>query len=444
MKDARGLDVMGVADEALGAINDFVARLLRLDAGVERVIEAAERFPDVSILQLYAAAAHLYAQTRAANHTAGKFLSAAAAAPGNERERMLLAALEKWHAGQYLRAVEILEEITARWPADLCSAKFCEFLYYVLGQQHMGARFRGQIERIAAVNANDPDFLGMAAFAHELCGDFDEAERASERALRIEPRNPWAHHALSHVLLRQGRIDEGRERLENFLPALRTCGRAVHCHDAWHLALLHLEALDFESALRVFREDIWGWTPDAVGEQIDAIALLWRAEMAGEPMDGEWGAIADRVALHAGETFMPFLSAHFACALARAGRGGALDELLDGVAARSEEDDDEAKRVWAPAGRAVVEASAAFGLGDHAAAAEILDPVMPAMTMIGGSDAQDDLFRQMYLVSLHAAGRRADADAYFDQITSGRRLTALDRVLGEHPTHSYERSHEVA
>ena len=80
-------------------------------------------------------------------------------------------------------------------------------------------------------------------------------------------------------------------------------------------------------------------------------------------------------------------------------------------------------------GRSVVEAAAAFGAGDRARAAALLDPVMPMMTAIGGSDAQDDLFRQVYLRSLQAAGRHADAAAYFDRITANKSRTPLDRVL---------------
>src|SRR5262249_16988071 len=60
----------------------------------------------------------------------------------------------------------------------------------------------------------DSDFLAMAAFASELCGDYADAEARAERALGIEPRNPWAQHALSHVLIRRGRVREGLARLE--------------------------------------------------------------------------------------------------------------------------------------------------------------------------------------------------------------------------------------
>ena len=54
---------------------------------------------------------------------------------------------------------------------------------------------------------------------------------------------------------------------------------------------------------------------------------------------------------------------------------------------------------------------------------------MPMMTSVGGSDAQDDLFRQTYLRSLQAAGRRAEAATYFERITAGKSRTRLDHAL---------------
>jgi len=429
MKDARGLDVTADHADAVAAADDFAARLLRLDQGVEAVLDAVKRWPQTPILQLYNAAFWLYGQTDEALANAGGHLKACAGLALNARERALHQALSLWHANDNLRAVAAMEAITSEWPHDLLTAKFAEFVYYVLGQQHMGPRFRSHMARLEPMHAGDPDFLAMAAFASELCGDYGAAESTAERALAAAQRNPWAQHALSHVLIRQGRVPEGRARLEAFLPLLATCGRPIHSHDAWHLALLYLEDLDVGATLRIFHGHIWGITPDFVVEQLDAIALLWRIEMAGTSIDAEWPSIADHVAPRAIETFMPFMNAHYVYALARAGRTGALEAALAGVRTRSEADDDEATRVWAPVGRPIVEAAAAFGLGDRARAAALLDPVMPMMTAIGGSDAQDDLFRQAYLRSLQAAGRHADAAAYFDRMTGSKTRTPLDRTL---------------
>jgi len=429
MKDARGLDVTTDDATAVAAADDFAARLLRLDQGVEAILDAAKRWPDTPIVQLYAATFWLYGQTSGALETAAVHLRACDALAMNTRERALHRALALWYGNDNLRAVEAMEAITSEWPSDLLTAKIAEFLYYVLGQQYMGPRFRAHMRRLEGAHAADPDFLAMTAFASELCSDYAAAEAAAERALAIEPKNPWAQHALSHVLIRQGRVAEGLARLESFLPLLAACGRPIHCHDAWHLALLHLERLDVAAAMRVFRTHIWGITPDFVVEQLDAIALLWRIEMAAGPMDAQWPSIAGHIAPRALETFMPFMNAHYVYALARAGRADAVEAALAGVRARSAADDEEAKRVWAPVGRAVIEAAAAFGTGDRARAAALLDPIMPMMTSIGGSDAQDDLFRQTYLRSLQAAGRHAEAAAYFDAITAGKSRTPLDRAL---------------
>src|SRR5262249_61391559 len=93
------------------------------------------------------------------------------------------------------------------------------------------------------------------------------------------------------------------------------------------------EELDVAAAMRVFKAHIWGITPDFVVEQLDAIALLWRIEMAAGAMDAEWPAIAEHIAPRAVETFMPFMNAHYVYALARAGRADAVEAALAGVRA---------------------------------------------------------------------------------------------------------------
>jgi hypothetical protein len=49
------------------------------------------------------------------------------------------------------------------------------------------------------------------------------------------------------------------------------------------------------------------------------------------------------------------------------------------------------------------------------------------VTVVGGSDAQVDLFRQTYFRSLLDCGRKADAKAYWTAKTAGTTLSPLDR-----------------
>src|SRR5262244_4211955 len=104
MKDARGLDVTSNDAAAVAAADDFAARLLRLDQGVEAILDAAKRWPDTPIVQLYAAAFWLYGQTDGALETAAVHLRACDAL---------------WYGNDNLRAVEAMEAITTEWPSDL-------------------------------------------------------------------------------------------------------------------------------------------------------------------------------------------------------------------------------------------------------------------------------------------------------------------------------------
>ncbi len=428
----RGLAVGTDDQDVITALDAFTDRLAAIRPGVEEILAAIERQPDVAALQLAGAMLWLYGQTTPADRAAAGYLAAAHAleASMNERELATLAALDRWAAQDHLAAAEHFEAIVGRWPRDLLAVKALEFIYYVLGQQHMGARFLAQVEAISAPNADDADFLAVWAFAAELTGSADRAAELAEAALAIEPHTPWAHHALAHVFITRGDPPDALDRLTTFLPVWETSGRFIHAHNAWHLAVAHLDQLAPDRALTVYDDHIWGFAPDTPGEQIDAISLLWRLEMAGETVeDVRWTAVADHVEARTGECVFPFLSAHHGYALARAGRNDALATLVATVNRRTERDDAEARRVWQPIGRPVVNACIAHARGQFDVAAATLDPVVPTMTAVGGSDAQDDLFRIAYLTALQGAGRTADAQRYWSAMTSFKTVSPLDDRL---------------
>ena len=427
--DARGLPVTAGSASEIASIDCFIARVLRIDRGAESILEDAKTFPETPLVQLCAAAFCLFAQTHPSDMAGIGYLKAAEPLLpfATEREQRLHHAFTLWSRKDHLGAVNALEDITRHWPRDLLAAKVSEFLYYVLGQQYEGPRFLRHMTRIAEANKDDPDFLAMYAFAYELCGDVPEAQHTVERALQLEPKNPWAHHCVAHIYLRKGDTDGGVHALESYLPIWIGAGRFIHCHNAWHLALAHLDDLNPDRALDLYAKHIWNIMPDWVGEQIDAIALLWRLEMAGMAVDHLWGSVADHVETHVKEHYMPFLDAHFVYALARAGRVEVVERWLAGVAARANSPDSEARRGWAPVGQPLIEASAALAWGDAARSATLLGPVMSDITVVGGSDAQVDLFRLAYFHSLLGCGRKADAKSYWSAVTAARHLSPLDQ-----------------
>ncbi|MGE0418568.1 MAG: hypothetical protein AB7O80_17340 [Acetobacteraceae bacterium] len=425
--DSLGLPVAHATDTALAVIDRFTHRLLRLAPGVEAILDDVPACPDTPMVRLLAAALCLFGQTGASDAAAADHLAAARPMLDHDRERQLFHLLTLWARQDHLGAATVAEAMTQADPRDLLAAKLAEFFYYVLGQQHEGPRFLAHMQRLAPANGRQPDFLSMLAFAHELTGDLANAERWAEAALAETPDHPWVHHCIAHQYLRQGNIEHGIARLQAFLPLWPAAGRFIHCHNAWHLAVAYLEALDPADALALYRQHVGGVSTGLVAEQLDSIAFLWRAEMAGADHQEGWDTLADLAETQVGLRYMPFMDAHTAYALARAGRRDAVAALLAGVEARAGAGDAEAGRSWRPVGLPLVRAAAALAQGDAAGAAGMLDPAMAGITVVGGSDAQVDLFRQAYHHALSRAGRHADARAYWQAITAGRDLTPLDR-----------------
>ncbi|MEP7330438.1 MAG: hypothetical protein ABI777_14610 [Betaproteobacteria bacterium] len=417
---------------AIVALDDFADRIMRIDQGAERILDAVARSPDDASLHLAATFFWLFGQTPKAQDEADRYLVDVRAAQGrlNPRERAWANGLDLWHRKAFDAAACVFEAITSTWPDDLLALRAAEFLYYVLGQQYSGPRFAAHTERLAHRHADHPDFLAIHAFANELCGRPFLARAHAERAIALRAINPWAQHALAHVVLWEGNDATASTMLDGWLTQWPQVARTVHCHNAWHVALMHMDRLESERAFAVYDEHVWGKTPDYVVEQIDAIAFLWRAEMAGVVVDGaRWKAIVPHIIPLCMTLFMPFTTAHYAYALARGGDAKSVHELLRVAQRRASDGDPEALRVWHPVGMGIVRAAAALGAGDARRAVAHFDSAMPDMTRIGGSDAQDDLFRFAYIDSLRRAGRQTDATAFLRDRLAHKQASPLELQL---------------
>lgn len=427
MQDARGLKVAGGSPAAVTALDHFRDQMLSLGPDPVRVLADADENPDCGLLQAHAAVLHLYGMTDEGDAAAASLLARArAAARPGEREELWYAAIDGWLARDYDRAMDGFEEITRRWPRDLLAAKVAEFHYYATGQHWQGARFLAHMERIAGENQDSSHFLSMHAFALELSGRYGEAESLAERAIGMDLITPWAHHCLAHVFLREGRFGEGESRIRELAPSWEYSGQPIHGHNAWHLALFALARLDFEETLRIYRAHVSGLLPEAVGEQVDAISLLWRIELAGGDVSREWAAVADHIEPRADECFIPFVSAHDVYALRRADRSAAAQRKIASCRKARDTLAGERRRVWDQVGLPLVEACASFAEGDFLRAATLFEPIHSEIGCVGGSDAQDDLFRQTHLASLIRSGRTASAKALFDAQVDGRAPSPLE------------------
>ncbi len=429
----RGLEVTAESEKAAGAVQDFETNLLGLTKGLDDAPANAEKFPETLMTQACAATYFIYAQDEANLTTAEGFLQKAESLSkgATPREQSYVSALRLFHGKHFQEALATLELHTGQWPRDLLAAKVSEFLYYTLGQHHCGLRFRDHMERLEKSNSESAGYWSMCSFATELCGDYHTAQDEAERSLSLDENQPWAQHTLAHITSRRGKGLHGIAYMEEALPLWRQANRGIHSHNAWHLALMYLDQMKLEKIHALLKSDLWGIMPDAVFEQLDTIALLWRLDLAGEPApDNLWAEVAAKAEAHAGQCFIPFIDGHLVYALARAGNTDAAMAAVQKARLRAEADDVEARDVWAPVGADFVAACADFGAGKFREAVTQLMPVAGLIPMVGGSDAQDDLFRLALIHGLNQLGDSADAHTLWDRFYGDKWRTAFDdRVL---------------
>ena len=429
MKDGSGLDVTGENTEVITIFSNFRTELLKMGKGVTDVLAHADNHPESTLVQAYCATVYLYGQNGETDIEAHKFLNRAKGtlASANDRERLFVSALDSWYRGRLDETANRLETLIRKWPTDLVSAKVLEFIYYSLGQQYSGPRFLRAMEGIYEANKNSGYFLSSYSFAQELCGSYDKALASAERAIEIDEVNPWAHHTLSHIYIKKGEITAGTKILEDYEHIWQDSGRAINSHNHWHLALMYLEEMERGKAFSALRSHILKDSPYLVIQQLDAIALLWRLEMAGfEVPYREWENIAGITARNAKECYIPFMSAHYVYAQARAGMYDELQEALSQIRANASGKTGREARVWNEIGMPLLSACKELASCNYAAAAALFEPIIDNVVMVGGSDAQDDLFRQAYLGSLIKSGRKFEALAYLDKISTSEKPTPLE------------------
>src|SRR5262249_11085507 len=157
----------------------------------------------------------------------------------NAREHGHVAACRAWLDGDWQRAVELWGRVAIDYPRDSLAIQLAHLGDFYLGQSAM---LRDRIARVLPAWDHDrPGYgytLGMHAFGLEECGEYALAEGAGCRALLAERRDPWAIHAVAHVMEMQGRLAEGVSWL------LEREGDWAHdngfaFHNWWHRALYH-------------------------------------------------------------------------------------------------------------------------------------------------------------------------------------------------------------
>ena len=245
----------------------------------------------------------------------------------NAREKILYQAVFCWSQRDYTQAINLLEQVIELFPRDTLALKILEWLFYCTGQAFQAERFLHVCEQCASVNQDESHFLAIHSFALELCGYYSLAREMAEKAIAMNLLTPWAHHTLAHVSLLDHDISGGIKRLRSLQSSWEHILPLLKGHNSWHLALFHLAQRNEHEVMKLY-PNIFGTLPNTVLEQLDAISLLWRMDMAGLPQDKQFPSIVNHLGDHPFEYYVGFNNAHFIYALVRTEQKKLADDSL--------------------------------------------------------------------------------------------------------------------
>lgn len=380
--------------------------------GAEEALDAALKAdPDFALAHI-AKARWLMMHMRGAEGR--KEIAAARALTGRvtPREARHIEIIALAFEGQGPKAFAMLQEHLAEYPRDELPLFMALGVFGLLGfsgrLDHREAEL-AMLEKIKPHWGDDwlfETFHGWALV--ESLQDVTGGIAEIERALAKQPRNGWGAHALAHGYYEAGDWNAGASYVSGWLPEYDRRSQ-LHGHISWHLALCELALGNPARAHEIYTDALRVTVTH--GPQVislaDPAAFLWRSQIYSEEASDreDWGEIAAFARKNFPQSGMHFADLHAVMA----------DVAIGDIAVAQKRIADMRERLAGgrlPQGEvipAISEGLVAFGKGDYAAAADLIEAVLPELPRVGGSHAQREIFDDTYIVACLRAGRGSAA-----------------------------------
>ncbi len=425
LQDAQGLDVTTNSPETIAAINRYIDQILAYGKDTVAIFPGIEADPNCAIANAYAAAYYLYHESAESHHQALIYLQAAKKDKdrATEREKLYISAVEAWATGTINKAIACLEVLAEKFPHDLVAVQMGQYHYFYRGNSE---GLLGIAEKVLSANRDNHYLCGMIAFGLEQCQRYEEAEAMGRLATQMNRHNPWAHHAVAHVMEMQGRLDEGIAWMESLCDTWENCNPMLYTHNWWHITLYYLEKEEFETVLALYDTSVWGCAEkDSSQSLIDAIQVLLRLELRGVEVGNRWLEIASHLTTRIHEHILPFQDLHYIYALAKGGQVERVTEMLLSIQAYAKVADPSVSRAWNEVAIPAARGMAAHAQGKWERAISELGSILPRLYTIGGSHAQRELFEQIYLDAWLHAQQNHEALKLLEKRFAARRYIPL-------------------
>ncbi len=347
------------------------------------------------------------------------------------REKAHLEAVQAVLDGRWHQACKVWGELLVAHPRDALALQWAQLWDFYRGDA-LGLRQR-PARALPEWDEADPLYayvLALHAFGLEENNLHGPAEEAGRRALSLNPRVPWAVHAVTHVMEMQGRFEDGAAWLRLQQPHWAE-DNGLSCHLWWHKSLFRLEALDTAGALRLLDSHLSGHALQVTLNRVDAVSILWRLHLLGEDVASRGAALLTGWPLDDEEAgHYAFNDLHVVLALLCAGEVPRAEAWLARCAERALQSADAARSNHLMArevGLPLMRGLLALARGDADGAVDLIAPVRPLAARLGGSHAQRDLIDQTLLAAATQGGRSSLGRALLNERTMAKPLTPLTR-----------------
>lgn len=349
-------------------------------------------------------------------------------AAANERERGHYAALSAWSVGDFHRAANTYGRVAAAHPRDAIALQFAHLCDFLNGHaSQLRDRVAGILPQWSTSDEGYGYLLGMKAFGLEETGAYELAEEAGRQAIILEPRDPWAVHAVAHVMEMQGRHIEGADWLETTAEDWSEENFFAY-HNWWHLALFLLESAEYRRVLDLYDHVIRNTDSSVALELVDAVALLWRLTLRGVNVGERWQELSAKYEMADMGGYYAFNDMHAVMAHTAADRTFAAERCLDRMREAARGYDTNAM-MTADAGLPAAEAMAAFLHGDYRRTIEKLYAVRAVAHHFGGSNAQRDILGLTLVEAAIRDGQRGLAVALASERLGAKPVSPTNRML---------------
>ena len=409
-RDKRGLEMTAADQAAVDAYDATIDAYLAQgrDTG-ELLKRLGDTDPDMvmgHVLRSYLF--RLPAQVHLLPRAEKSLEAARAAAPrANAREKLHIAALEAWSAGDLRKCNATWDRIVIDYPHDIVAFRLAHFLHFYIGD--LKKMRNSAVRTMPRWSEEVPGYgfmLGCHAFALEENGHYAEAEPLGRRAVAMNENDIWAGHAVAHVLEMTGRRRDGIQWVDEHEEAWRARGIFAH-HIWWHRTLHYLELEQYDRVLDAFDRQFWTEASEDNTDIGNASSMLMRLAMLRIDVGDRWESIAEVSAGRVEGRLRAFNDVHFMMALAMGGKTTEAEMMLASMreAATAVRPGQTMAEVYARAGVPIAEAILAYAKGEHARVVEIMEPARYEMRPIGGSWAQRDCWVRMLIDSALRGGQ---------------------------------------